>query len=62
MPTFDALVLFVSMPSEISILSYSSIFILHINNRLRKVEDNIYHLFCDRSYYYSYFKEINNFV
>ena len=33
------------MPFEISILSYSSIFILHINNRLGKVEDNIYHLF-----------------
>ena len=43
--TFDALLLSVSMPSEISILLYSSIFILYVNNRLGKVEENIYHLF-----------------
>ena len=32
------------------------------NNRLGKVAGNIYHLFCDRSYYYSYCTEINNFI
>ena len=33
-----------SIPSEISILSYCRIFIIHTNNHLRKFVDNIYHL------------------
>ena len=50
---FDALVLFISMSSEISILSYSNIFILDTNMHLRILADNIYHLSCDTSDIYS---------
>ena len=41
---FDLSDLSKSIPSEISILSYCNIFILHTNTPLRKLEDNIYHL------------------
>ena len=33
-----------SIPSETSVLSYCSIFILHTNTHLRKFVDNTYHL------------------
>ena len=42
---FDAPALLLSIPSEISILSYSKIFITHINIHVNKLVDNIYHLF-----------------
>ena len=44
---FDALVLLIPIPSEIPILSYSSIYMLlttHANSRQNKVADKIYHL------------------
>ena len=43
--SFDLFVLSISIPLEISILSYSNIFILHANIHQGKVMNNIYHLF-----------------
>ena len=42
---FYALVLLVSIPSETSIFSYCSIFIIHANSRLKRLADKMYHLF-----------------
>ena len=39
MHSFDALVLLVSIPSEISIFSYCSIFIIHTKRCLKKLAD-----------------------
>ena len=42
--SFDLSYLLMSVPSETSILSFCSIFIIHTNTHLRKFLDDIYHL------------------
>ena len=42
--SFDLSDLLRSIPSETSILSYCSIFVLHTNTHLRKFKDNTFHL------------------
>ena len=46
MTFFDKFVLLTSIPSEISILSYSSIFLylIHAKYHLEKLTDKVYHL------------------
>ena len=43
--SIDLFVLSISIPSEISILSCSRVFMCHTNNHQEKAVGNIYHLF-----------------
>ena len=42
--SFDALVLLISIPSEISVLSYSNIYNLYKYSSKKTLDDSIYHI------------------